>query len=261
MTVSSVTNIFDKILSPSARTHIQAVFKREFSSYFDTPVAYVFLVVYLLLSGVFTFYLGNFLEREQADLEAFFIWHPWLYLFLVPAISMRLWSEERRLGTLELLVTLPIQTWQAVCGKFLAAWAFIGIALSLTFPIWITVNYLGNPDNGVIVASYIGSFIMAGGFLAIGSCMSALTRNQVIALVLSVTVCFLFIMSGFTLVINAISAWFPQVIVDMVSAFSFISHFTEFSQGIIGFKNIVYFASLIIFWLYINTWIVKERRV
>ncbi|MFM2287116.1 MAG: hypothetical protein RL684_259, partial [Pseudomonadota bacterium] len=177
------------------------IFKRELHSYFATPVAYVFIVIFLLLSGAFTFYLGNFYERGQADLQPFFNFHPWLYLFLVPAVSMRLWAEERKSGTIELLLTLPVTMWQAVLGKFLAAWAFIGIALALTFPIWLTVNYLGSPDNGVIFASYLGSLLMAGAFLAIGSCLSASTRNQVVAFILTVVTCFLLLLAGFPLVL------------------------------------------------------------
>ena len=172
--------------------NILSITRRELYGYFATPVAYVFLVIFLILSGLFTFYLGSFYERGQADLSAFFDWHPWLYLFLVPAIAMRLWAEERKNGTIELLMTLPITLMQAVLGKFLAAWIFTAIALFLTFPIWITVNYLGSPDNGIIISSYLGSLLMAGGYLAIGSCISALTKNQVIAFVVGISVCFLF---------------------------------------------------------------------
>src|ERR1700691_6236518 len=173
-----------------------AVFKREFAAYFATPLAYVFIVIFLFAMGAFTFYIGHFFENGSADLQVFFGFHPWLYLFLVPALAMRLWAEERRSGTMELLLTLPVPLWATVLGKFLAAWAFAGLALLLTFPIWITVNYLGQPDNGVIVASYIGSFLMAGAYLAIGACISASTNNQVIAFVVSVVVCFLFTISG-----------------------------------------------------------------
>ncbi|HUD96531.1 MAG TPA: ABC transporter permease subunit, partial [Woeseiaceae bacterium] len=201
---------------------IAALFRRELQSYFATPVAYVFIVIFLLLMGTFTFYLGGFYERGQADLGAFFNYHPWLYLFLVPAISMRLWAEERKTGSVELLMTLPITPWQAVLGKFLAAWAFTGIALLLTFPIWVTVNYLGDPDNGAILAAYVGSFLMAGGFLAIGSCLSATTRNQVIAFVITVVVCFGFLLSGFPLVLDLFSGWAPQVIVDGIASLSFL---------------------------------------
>jgi len=237
-----------------------AIFRRELASYFATPVAYVFIVVFLVLSGTFTFYLGNFYEQGQADLRAFFSFHPWLYLFLVPAIAMRLWAEERKSGSIELLMTLPITAWQAVLGKFLAAWAFTGIALLLTFPIWITVNYLGNPDNGTIFAAYIGSFLMAGGFLAIGSCVSALTRNQVIAFVISVVVCFGFLLSGFPLVLDMFSAWAPQVIVDTVASLSFLTHFSNISRGVIDFRDLVFFALLIGVFLYANTIVVQWKQ-
>src|SRR5690606_36018846 len=168
-----------------ALTGTTAVMKRELAAYFSTPLAYIFIVIFLFLTGVFTFYVGAFFERGQANLEPFFTYHPWLFLFLVPAIGMRLWAEERREGTIELLLTLPISQGGAVFGKFLASWAFTAIALMLTFPIWITVNYLGDPDNGVIVASYIGSLLMAGGYLSIAACMSAVTSSQVIAFVLA----------------------------------------------------------------------------
>src|SRR5436309_12871241 len=179
---------------------VYAIFKREFGAYFATPLAYVFIVIFLLAMGTFTFYVGHFYENGVASLGVFFSYHPWLYLFLIPAVGMRLWAEERLLGTMEFLLTLPVPVWASVVGKFLAAWAFAGVALLLTFPIWITVNYLGSPDNGVIFASYIGSFLMAGAFLAIGSCISACTRNQVIAFILTVVVCFLFLLAGFPLV-------------------------------------------------------------
>ena len=184
-------------------THVKPVLnvmRRELAGYFSTPVAWVFIVIFLVMAGVFTFYIGSFYDRGIADLDPFFNFHPWLYLFLVPAIAMRLWAEERRSGTIELLLTLPLTAWQAVLGKFLAAWLFVGLALLLTFPTWLTVNYLGDPDNGVIAAAYIGSWLMAGGFLAIGSCMSALTRNQVVAFILSVVVCFGFLLSGLPMV-------------------------------------------------------------
>ena len=236
------------------------IFKRELRSYFSTPVAYVFIVIFLLLSGAFTFYLGNFYERGQADLLPFFDFHPWLYLFLVPAVGMRLWSEERKSGTIELLMTLPITMWQAVVGKFLAAWAFIGIALVLTFPIWITVNYLGSPDNGVIFASYIGSFLMAGAFLAIGSCLSACTRNQVIAFILTAVVCFLFLLAGFPLVLNFFSAWAPQGLVDAISGLSFMTHFTAISKGVIDVRDLIYFLLTIAFWLYASAVVIDLKK-
>jgi ABC-2 type transport system permease protein len=239
---------------------ISTIFKRELSSYFATPVAYVFIVIFLLLAGTFTFYLGNFYERGQADLMPFFNFHPWLYLFLVPAVGMRLWSEERKSGTIELLLTLPVTMWQAVFGKFLAAWVFIGIALVLTFPIWITVNYLGAPDNGVILASYIGSFLMAGAFLAIGSCISACTRNQVIAFILTVVVCFLFLLAGFPLVLNFFSTWAPQGLVDAVAGMSFMTHFVSISKGVIDLRDLIYFVLIIAFWLYASAVVIDLKK-
>lgn len=239
---------------------IFSVFKRELRSYFATPVAYVFIVIFLVLSGAFTFHLGSFYERGQADLLPFFSFHPWLYLFLVPAVSMRLWSEERKSGTIELLLTLPITMWQAVMGKFLAAWAFIGIALALTFPLWITVNYLGDPDNGVIFASYLGSMLMAGAFLAIGSCISAATRNQVVAFILTVVVCFLLIMAGFPLVLDAFRAWAPQALVDAVAGLSFLTHFVSISKGVIDLRDLLYFVLMIGFWLYASAIVIDFKK-
>jgi len=239
---------------------VLTVFKRELASYFATPVAYVFIVIFLLLAGTFTFYLGNFYERGQADLQPFFNFHPWLYLFLVPAVGMRLWSEERKSGTIELLLTLPVTMWQAVSGKFLAAWAFIGIALVLTFPIWITVNYLGSPDNGVIFASYVGSFLMAGAFLAIGSCISACTRNQVIAFILTVVVCFLFLLAGFPLVLNFFSGWAPQALVDAISGLSFMTHFASIGKGVIDLRDLIYFILIIAFWLYASAVVIDLKK-
>ena len=239
---------------------IGAIFRRELGSYFATPVAYVFIVIFLVLMGTFTFYLGGFYEQGQADLRAFFNFHPWLYLFLVPAISMRLWAEERKSGSVELLMTLPITPWQAVLGKYLAAWAFTGIALALTFPIWITVNFLGDPDNGTIVAAYIGSLLMAGGFLAIGSCVSAFTRNQVIAFVISIVVCFGFLLSGFPMVLDVFSAWAPQVIVDAIASLSFLTHFSNISRGVIDFRDLVYFSLLIGTFLYANTIVLQWKQ-
>lgn len=239
---------------------IAALFRRELQSYFATPVAYVFIVIFLLLMGTFTFYLGGFYERGQADLGAFFNYHPWLYLFLVPAISMRLWAEERKTGSVELLMTLPITPWEAVLGKFLAAWAFTGIALLLTFPIWVTVNYLGDPDNGAILAAYVGSFLMAGGFLAIGSCLSATTRNQVIAFVITVVVCFGFLLSGFPLVLDLFSGWAPQVIIDGIASLSFLTHFASISKGVIDLRDLVYFGLVIATFLYANTIVLQWKQ-
>ncbi|MEJ5206911.1 ABC transporter permease subunit [Denitratimonas sp. CY0512] len=239
---------------------VRAIFKRELASYFATPVAYVFIVIFLVLAGAFTFYLGGFYERGQADLQPFFNFHPWLYLFLVPAVSMRLWSEERKSGTIELLLTLPVTMWQAVLGKFLAAWAFICIALALTVPIWLTVNYLGDPDNGAILAGYLGSALMAGAFLAIGACLSAATRNQVIAFILTVVVCFVLLLAGFSLVLEAISAIFPQGVVDAVAGLSFLTHFSAIAKGVVDLRDALYFVLTIVFWLVACALVIDLRK-
>jgi ABC-2 type transport system permease protein len=237
------------------------VFRREFAAYFATPLAYVFIVIFLFTMGAFTFYIGRFYENGIADLSVFFAYHPWLYLFLVPAIAMRLWAEERRSGTMELLLTLPIPLWATVLGKFLAAWAFTGVALALTFPIWITVNYLGSPDNGVILASYIGSFLMAGSYLAIGACISATTNNQVIAFVVSVVVCFLFTISGAPLVLDFFRAWAPLSLVTAVASFSFLTHFMSITQGVIDLRDVIFFLSLIALFLAANVVVVDLKRL
>jgi ABC-2 type transport system permease protein len=239
---------------------VVTVMKRELASYFATPIAYVFIVIFLILAAAFTFYIGNFYERGQADLTSFFTFHPWLFLFLVPALSMRLWAEERKSGSIELLMTLPIEPWQAVLGKFLAAWIFTGIAIALTFPIWITVNYLGQPDNGVIFAAYVGSFLMAGGFLAVGSCISATTKNQVIAFILSVVACFLLLLAGFDLVLNFFSSWTPQALLDAIASLSFLTHFQNISKGVIDLRDLVYFALLIGVCLYANTIVLHLKK-
>lgn len=239
---------------------INIVFKREFASYFATPIAYVFILIFLILSGVFTFYLGNFYERQQADLTPFFSFHPWLYLFLVPAVSMRLWSEERKSGTIELLMTLPLAKHDAIIGKFLAAWVFTGIALLLTFPLWITVNYLGDPDNGVVLASYLGSWLMAGGFLAIGSCASALSKSQVIAFIISGVVCLIFILAGFPLVLNVFKDWLPVVLIDTIASLSFLTHFSSVSKGVLSLRDVLYFMSMIAFWLAATAVVVELKQ-
>jgi ABC-2 type transport system permease protein len=236
------------------------LFERELRSYFATPVAYVFIVIFLLLSGAFTFYLGRFYERGQADLDPFFLFHPWLYLFLVPAVAMRLWADERKSGTIELLLTLPITMGQAVLAKFLAAWSFVALALALTFPIWITVNYLGDPDNGVIVTGYLGSLLMAGAYLAIGACLSAATRSQVVAFILSVVVCFLFLLAGFPLVLDAFRAIAPQGLVDAIAGLSFLSHFNGISRGVIDLRDLIYFLLTIGFWLYANAIVIDLKK-
>jgi len=236
------------------------IFRRELLSYFATPLAYVFIVIFLAMAGAFAFFLGNFFERGQADLQPFFNFHPWLYLVLIPALAMRLWAEERRSGTIELFLTLPISMTEAVLGKFLAAWAFAGIALVLTFPFWITVNYLGNPDNGVILASYIASWLMAGAFLAIGSALSALTKNQVIAFVVTATVCFLFTVSGSPLVLGFLTAWAPDGLVRAVASFSFLSHFNAIQRGVIDSRDAVFFLSVITAFLFANAVLVELKK-
>jgi ABC-2 type transport system permease protein len=236
------------------------IFRREFASYFATPLALVFIVIFLVIAGVLTFGFGQFYESGQADLSAFFYFHPWLYLILMPALSMRLWAEERKSGTIELLMTLPIEPWQAVIGKYLAAWAVAGLALALTFPIWITVNYLGDPDNGVILAGYLGSLFVAGGMLAIGACISAVTRNQVIAFILSVVASFLFLLSGFPVVLDFLPAWLPQPIVDAVASLSLWTHAISIRKGVIDVRDLLYFITLVAAWLAANAIVLDMKK-
>ena len=244
----------------SFRNATLAVFKREFEGYFATPLAYVFIVIFLLAMGAFTFYFGQFFATGRAELDVFFGFHPWLYLFLIPAISMRLWAEEQKTGTIELLLTLPIPVSAAVVGKFLAAWAFAGIALFLTFPMWLTVNYLGAPDNGVIFASYIGSWLMAGGYLAIGSAISAMTNNQVIAFVVTLVVSFLFTIAGHDIVLDFFQGWAPLAIVNAISSFSFLTHFSSIMEGVIDLRDLIFFGSLIALALFINVIVIDLKR-
>lgn len=236
------------------------IFRRELAAYFATPLAVVFIVIYLMLAGVFTFYLGNFFERGQADLQSFFGFHPWLYLFLVPAIAMRIWAEERKAGTIELLLTMPLTMGQAVLGKFLAAWAFIAIALAGTFPLWITVNVLGDPDNGVIVAAYLGSLLMAGAYLAVSVCVSAATKSQVIAFIIALVLCFMFTLAGFPLVLDAFSAWLPDGIVNALASLSFLTHFQSLQKGVIDLRDVIFFAAVIVAWLYACALIVDNKK-
>ena len=240
-------------------SNIGIIMRRELASYFATPLAYVFLLIFLVLANLFTFYLGGFFERGQADLNPFFSYHPWLFLFLIPAVSMRLWSDERRSGSIELLMTQPITLWQAVVGKFLAAWAFTVLALALTFPLWITVNYLGSPDNGAILAAYIGSALLAAGFLSIGSLASALTRNPVVAFIVGVAACFAFLVAGYPLVLDAFRSWAPQLLVDAVSSLGFLTHYEAISKGVIDIRDLIYFALLIV-WFLLATAVVLDVR-
>jgi ABC-2 type transport system permease protein len=244
----------------SAWTNIKTIMKRELGGYFTSPIAYVFLVIFLLLTGFFTFTVGNFFERGEASLVSFFTWHPWLYLFLVPAVGMRLWSEERRLGTMELLLTMPITTWQAIVGKFLASWLFLALALVLTFPVAITVNYLGDPDNGVIVAGYVGSLLLAGAYLAISCMTSALTRNQVISFIVSVMICLFLILAGYTPVTDLLVRWANPVVVDIIAAFSVMTHFEGFQRGVLDIRDTVFFASVIGFALFTTGVIIRNQR-
>ncbi|MBG90062.1 MAG: ABC transporter permease [Verrucomicrobiales bacterium] len=246
--------------------NIKTIAKRELNAYFASPVAYVFIVIFLLLTGFFTFMIGRFLEANEASLNAFFMWHPWLYLFLVPAAGMRLWSEEHRQGTLELLMTMPITPWQAIVGKFAASWLFLGVALCLTFPMYITVNYLGDPDNGVIIGGYIGSFLMAGAYLAVTCLTSALTRNQVIAFIVSVVICLLLILAGWPPVTEFVNGIVDSLapnatwIVSMVSSFSVMTHFEDFQRGVVDPRHVLFFLSVIGFSLFSTSVVLKSKR-
>ena len=239
---------------------ILVIAKRELGGYFTSPVAYVFLVIYLLLAGFFTFMLGGFFERGTASLDAFFVWQPWLYLFLVPAVGMRVWSEERRMGTLELLCTMPVSPWQAILGKFLAAWAVLALALVLTFPLVLTVNYLGRPDNGVILAGYIGCLLMAGAYLSIACMTSATTRNQVVSFILSVVICLFLILCGWPPVTNLLVQWASPAVVETIAAFSVMSHFNSISKGVLDTRDIFYFAGVVVFCLFATSVVLRARR-
>ena len=236
------------------------IFDRELKGYFRTPLASIFLLVFLALSSGMTFFLGRFFERDQADLTAFFAWHPWLFLILMPAIGMRLWAEERRSGTIELLITLPVTNMQLVIGKFLASWIFTLIALILTMPIWVTVNYLGDPDNNVILISYIGSWLMAGAFLALTSCLSALTKNQVIAFIISSISGFILIMAGFNLVLSSVRSWTPTWVTETVSSMSFLSHYSRIQMGVFDLRTLIFIDSMIILCIWINVQLVQIKK-
>jgi len=234
--------------------------KRELGAYFTSPVAYVFLVIFLLLTGFFTFTAGSFFERGEASLAAFFGWHPWLFLVLVPAVGMRVWAEERRSGTIELLLTMPIAPWQAIVAKFLASWVFLAVALALTFPAIITVNLLGSPDNGIIAAGYLGSLFLAGAYLAVTCMTSAMTRNQVVALILSVVICLFLILAGFNPVTDLLARWASPAFVDAVAAFSVVTHFDGFQRGVIDARDLVFFLSVIGFALFATGLIIRGHR-
>jgi len=239
---------------------ILCIARRELSGYFASPVAFVFIVIFLLLAGFFTFMVSGFFERGEANLTPFFTWHPWLYLFLVPAVGMRMWSDERRLGTIELLFTMPVTPWQAIAGKFLAAWAVVGLALALTFPVWITVNYLGHPDNGVIMASYLGSFLMAGAYLAIAAMTSAMTRSQIVAFIISVVLALFLLLAGYQPVTNLLVQWARPWFVDGIAAFSVMTHFESIQKGVLDSRDILYFLSVIVFSLFTTSVILRAHR-
>ena len=243
-----------------AWSNVWTVAERELVGYFDSPVAYVFIVIYLLLAGFFTFTFGAFFDRGEASLTAFFMWMPWLLLFLVPALGMRLWSEERRSGTIELLLTFPVTPWQAILGKFLASWIFIAIAMAITFPVWITVNWLGDPDNGVILAGYIGSWFLAGAYLAVSCLTSAITRNQVVSFILSVVICLGLVVVGFAPVTDLLARWAAPWLVEAVAGFSVLTHFDGFQKGVIDSRDFVFFASVIGFALFVTGVILRGHR-
>lgn len=238
----------------------RAIAKREWSAYFNSPVAYVFLVIYLILMGFFTFNVSRFYEAGQADLKSFFFWHPWLYLLLVPASAMRLWAEERRSGTIELLLTLPVTTGQAIRGKFIAAWLFLILALALTFPVVATAYYLGKPDPGPIVCGYLGSALLAGAFVSVGLFTSALTRNQVISFILAVVIGLFLILAGFPPVTDFLGRFAPEWVVDGVAAFSFVAHFDSMQRGVLDARDLVYFASVIVFMLFATHVVLENRK-
>jgi ABC-2 type transport system permease protein len=250
----------DSQRGPGALGHIWTIAKREVAGYFASPVAYVFIVIFLLLTGFFAFMVSGFFERGQASLAAFFAWHPWLYLFLVPAVGMRMWSEERRLGTIELLLTMPITPWQAIVGKFLASWLVLALALALTFPMVITVNYLGNPDNGVILASYAGSLLLSGAYLAVSAMTSAMTRNQVVSFIVSLVICLFLILAGWPPVTNLLTQWASPWFVETVAAFSVMTHFDSIQKGVIDSRDVLFFFSVIVFCLFTTSVIIRAHR-
>jgi len=237
-----------------------AVARREFAAYFAAPLAAVFIVLFLALSAALAFYLGGLFERGQADLQPFFAFHPWLYLFLVPAVGMRLWAEERKTGTLELLLTLPVTLWQAVLGKFLAGWALLALSLALTVPMWATIAWLGDPDHGVILASYLGSALLAGAMLAVAGALSAATRSQVVAFVASVVLCFALMLAGYPLVQDAVQDWAPRALIDAIAALSFLTHFQAITRGVLDLRDVLFFLLSIAAWLWATVIILDAKK-
>ncbi|WP_017445274.1 ABC transporter permease subunit [Gayadomonas joobiniege] len=237
-----------------------AIFKREFVSFFATPVAYVFMLIFLSLAAVFTFYLGNFYERGQADLGPFFNYLPWLYLFLAPALAMKSWAEEIKSGSIELLMTLPVKVWQAVLAKFFAIWLVLGLALALTFPLWLTAGYLGEPDHPAILTSYLASWLLAGAYVAISCCMSACTQNQVIAFILSVVVCFIYLLIGSSIFTQGLQTLLPSVVLDTLSSMGFLNHFEALSKGVVAASDVTYFILVSTLWLLIAGAVLNNKK-
>jgi len=240
--------------------NITAITKRELGSYFESPVAYVFMVVFLVLIGFLTFFVSRFYEAGQADLRPFFFWHPWMFLILVPAVAMRLWAEERRSGTIETLLTLPITMTQATLGKFIAAWIFLALAILLTFPIVLTTAYLGAPDRGAIMGGYLGSVLLAGAYLSVGMLTSAFTRNQVISFVLAVVICLFLLLAGWPPVTALVARWAPDWLVQGVAAFSFMPHYEAFQKGVLDIRDFAYYFSIMIFMLFGTNLVLENRK-
>lgn len=234
--------------------------KREFVSYFTTPVAWIFLMIFVSLAGMLTFYAGDFFGRGQADLQSFFLFHPWLYVFLIPAVSMRMWAEERRSGTIEMLMTLPVSTGELVLGKFLAAWAFVGVALFFTTPIWLTVNYLGSPDNGVIFMSYLASFLIAGTFLSVGSCLSACTKSQMIAFVSTMMACVLLTFLGSDALIDMFSDVATEKVMKLFQSFGFLIHFLSLTRGVLDIRDLLFFISFSSVFLFATVIVLDHKK-
>ena len=237
---------------------IYTVFKREFMGYFRSPVAYVFLIIFLVASVGFSWFLGGFFDTNNASLNRFFVFQPWIFLFLIPAVGMRLWAEERRSGTWELLLTLPLSATQAVFAKFLAGWAFVSLAIVLSFTMPLTVAYLGDPDWGPVFSGYLGSVLMAGAYLSICSLTSALTQNQVISFVISVFCCLILVLLGWSVFNDLmITAGFPAWMVDAFANFSFVTHYQPMVGGLVTVRDIVFFLSLAAFCLLVNVLVLE----
>lgn len=243
----------------SSCTTIRAILKREWGAYFNSPIAYVFMVIFLVMAGFFPFAVSGLYEGGQATLRPFFFWHPWLYLILVPAVAMRLWSEERRSGTIELLLTIGVTPTQAVVAKFVAAWLFMMLTLALTFPVVLTLVYLGNPDLGVAFSGYLGSLLLAGAYLSVGLLTSAMTRNQVVSFILAVLVGLFLLLAGFPPVTDLLSRWAPEWLVAVVAGFSFMPHFESMQRGILDLRDVVYFLSVIGFMLCATHAVLKSK--